>query len=349
MHYRFSTSIAICTLALAGCGSPTQTPPSKAPQKLQPQEPDQWTAVVASRNAALPPATATTGQVVFLRAGSVWRMGPDGGNLEQLTVRGLDAPDESPRLSPDGSLLIYTGTKEGSSQIYLQSMEELIPSPLTSGNDSQASWSPDGSQIVFMRGDARVNRDLFITSIDGESEPILLLQGDDDHPQLAGEPIWSSDGKSIFFSADRRLQQGTGLWRIDIASRTLQPITQSPKDMNWSVDHSANLSPDGKSIVFASNRHSSSSDTAEDFDIYTMNLDGSRLTRLTNDMGTIANPVFSNDGTRIYFASTSLRASGFEWEIFVMAATGGKQRRLSRDEHPENSSPFVAPVHESEL
>lgn len=348
MICRIPICIVIALFALAGCGNTTTAPTVKAPQKITPKAPDPWKAIVAPRSAALPPATSATGQVVFLRAGSVWRMGPDGNNLEQLTVRGLDAGDQSPRLSPDGSMLAYTGTKDGLSQIYLQSMEDLIPSPVTKGNDSDAAWSPDGTMLAFMRGDSRVNRDLYIVDITQESEPTLLLLGDDDRPQAAGAPAWGPDGKSIYLSADRREHQGTRLWQVNVATHTLKAITQAPKDSSWSIDRDINMSPDGKSIVFASNRHTASSDDSEDYDIYTMNLDGSGLTRLTNDPGTTATPVYSSDGSRIYFASTSLRDSGFEWEIFVMAASGGKQRRLSRDEHPENSAPFVAPIYESQ-
>lgn len=348
MTCRIPTSIALALLALGGCGNTSTPPPVKGAQTITPKTPDPWNAIVAPRNADLPPATTATGQVVFLRAGSVWRMGPDGSDLEQLTVRGLDAGDESPRLSPDGSMLTYTGSKDGLSQIYMQSMEDLIPSPITAGNDSEAAWSPDGTMLAFMRGDTRVNRDLYIVDIAQESEPTLILVGDDDRPQAAGAPVWSLDGKSIFLSADRREHQGTRLWQVNIATHTLEPVTQAPKDSPWSIDREISMSPDGETIVFASNRHTASSDDSEDFDIYTMKLDGSGLTRLTNDPGTIATPVYSNDGSRIYFASTSLRDSGFEWEIFVMAASGGKQRRLSRDEHPENSAPFVAPIYESE-
>jgi Tol biopolymer transport system component len=70
-------------------------------------------------------------------------------------------------------------------------------------------------------------------------------------------------------------------------------------------------------------------------------MDGSGLTRLSEDPGTVATPVYSSDGTRLYFASTRIRSAGYEWEIYVMAAGGGEQRRLTREARPENNAPSV--------
>ena len=70
-------------------------------------------------------------------------------------------------------------------------------------------------------------------------------------------------------------------------------------------------------------------------------MDGSGLNRLSDDPGTIADPVYSSDGSRLYFASTRIRTTGYEWEIFVMAAGGGEQKRLTREARPENSAPSV--------
>lgn len=282
-------------------------------------------------------------RLVFLRAGSVWMMGPDGGDPEQLTVRSLEAADESPSLSPDGQLLAYASAKDGTLRVYLQNMEDLIPAPLGEGPDSEPAFSPDGSTLAFLRGDERVNRDLYLLDLrDPQATPRLLLKGDDDHPGLAGGPVFSKDGKAIIMAADRRENQGTALWRIDLASGAMKRIT-TPRNEGaaWICDRSPALSPDGKRIAFVSNRHAGSSDSADDFDLYSVAIDGSGLTRLSDDPGIVADPAYSSDGKRLYFASTRIRQADFEWEIFVMAAGGGEQRRLTREARPENRAPSV--------
>lgn len=302
------------------------------------------TGVIVSRTAPIPPAQNSAERIVFLRAGSVWMMGADGEDPEQLTVRSLETADQGPRVSPDGRQLVYASAKDGTLKLYLQSMDDMIPMAITEGTDSEASWSPDGSQLAFMRGDERVRRDLYVTSAEEGAEPRLVLEGDDDHPEIAGAPMWTADGKSIFLSADRREHLGTSLWRVDLRGGAPERVTPVRNAAPWTRDRWASLSPDGKRIAFASNRHASSSDSADDLDVYSIGIDGSGLTRLSEDPGTVAQPVYSTDGSRLYFASTRVRTAGFEWEIFVMAAGGGEQRRLTREARPENNAPSVASV-----
>lgn len=327
-------------LLFAACGAAPSAPiDQKIHTATAPTDEDQ--AIISSRHADVPEATAASGRIVFLKAGSIWIMDPDGKNVEQLTVRSLDATDEAPCVSPDGSLLAYASAKEGQSKLYVQSMEDMIPNPITEGVDSQPAFSPDGKWIAFMRGDSRERMDLYTIGVGGETPPQLLLEGDDDHPEFVGAPIWTPDGKSIVFSADRRNHQGSVLWQLSLQSLALEPLTSPVENADWIVDKSPRFSPDGSTIVFASNRHANSRDHATDFDVYTIAAKGEALRRLTDDPGTVASPVYSQDGVRLYFASTRIRESGFEWEIYTMAAQGGKQRRLSRDAQPENYAPFV--------
>ncbi len=337
---------------LAACGSSTNAKTTElgpsAPRPLA----ETGSGVIVSRTAPIPKATNKAERIVFVRAGSVWMMGPDGEEAEQLTVRSLEAPDLDPRVSPDGRFLSYASAKDGTQKLYVQSMEDLIPNPVSEGIDGEAAWSPDGRMLAFMRGDALVSRDLYVMSIDtktglASSHATLLLEGNDDHPELAGSPIWSADGKSILLSADRREHQGTGIFEVPVGGGGPRRITPVRNAAPWTRDRWPNLSPDGQRIAFASNRHGSSSDDAEDLDVYTIEINGSGLIRLSEDPGSVAHPVFSTDGTRLYFASTRIRSAGYEWEIFVMAAGGGEQGRLTREARPENYAPSVTSLPDS--
>jgi Tol biopolymer transport system component len=187
-----------------------------------------------------------------------------------------------------------------------------------------------------MRGDPRIRLDLYVAGLGGEPE--LVLKGDDNDPEHSGRPIWSPDGSTIYISADRRQRMGTAIWAVDLDSKRAQRI--SPNDgRSFTVDLDPAVSPDGTRIVFASNRHATSQSAADDFDLYTMRTDGSGLARLTEDPGTVRQPSFSPDGQRIFFASTRIRSAEYEWEIYAMRAAGGVQKRLTRDLHPQNTSP----------
>jgi Ca2+-binding RTX toxin-like protein len=76
-------------------------------------------------------------------------------------------------------------------------------------------------------------------------------------------------------------------------------------------------SPDGTKIAFTSNRQDN------DSEIYTMNPDGSGVTRLTNNRGTDSTPDWSPDGSKIVFQRNI--------EIYTMNADGTNATRLTNN------------------
>lgn len=338
----FITVSAVLGL-VTGCGGSTQTGKSDKTRRA-PSRVDPWRAAVADRHAPVPSPTSKKERVVFLRAGSVWIMGPTGGEPTAISVRSHEAADEAPAFSPDGKRIAYASNKDGKKTIQVVALADMVPKRISdgaAGGDTEPTWSPDGKRIVFVRGHAEDRHDLFVVPADGSRAPELLLRGDDDKPVYAGTPAWSPDGKTIVFSSDRREGKGTGLWLLDVATKRLRRLT-FPRPGAWFVrDRYATWSPDGKHIAFASNRHVASGDQADDYDIYAINPDGSGLIRLTDDPGAAFDPAYSPDGKRIVFTSTRDRKNEYELELYVMAAQGGKQQRMTRDDRPQNSAPSM--------
>ena len=294
-----------------------------------------------------PPPRDERERLVFTRAGSIWMMRPDGSQPAQLTVRAVDAPDEDPAFAPQGDAIAYATRHRASQRIAVLPLDDLISHPVTDGGggDRQPAWSPDGRRIAFMRGDPRVRVDLHIVDVPPRADeartparPDLLVRGDDDVPERVGRPAFSPDGKAIVFSADRREGKGTGLWRCDLATGSLTRLSPVPQRAAHVADLDPAFSPDGGRVAFVSNRHVASADR-DDFDVYTIASDGSGLTRLTDDPGSVREPAYSPDGRRIFFASTRDRRGAYEWELYVMSSNGGRARRLTRDERPQNRAP----------
>lgn len=94
------------------------------------------------------------------------------------------------------------------------------------------------------------------------------------------------------------------------------------------ADLDPSVSPDGKQIVFASTRHSTSAD------IYVKSTSGTTVTRLTNDPANDIQPVLSPDGRYIAYASDRTG----NWDIFVMTSDGRKPFQvtssLAHEIHP---------------
>lgn len=78
------------------------------------------------------------------------------------------------------------------------------------------------------------------------------------------------------------------------------------------------LSPDGRKIVFVSDRDGNR-------EIYVMNRNGSDQTNLTRNAADDWTPCWSPDGTQIAFASFR----DGRWELYIMEADGSNQRRIT--------------------
>jgi TolB protein len=162
---------------------------------------------------------------------------PDGTGVRQLTS---DANiSVSPKLSPDGRQLVYTGYKSGYADVYeidlgSGSRNRIIKFP---GTNSGAAYSPDGRSLaVTLSKDG--NPELYVTSAGGGSPRRLTRT-----PGVESSPTWSPDGNEIIYSSDDR--GAPQLYRISSGGGSGRPI---------STGHGYNTepswSPDGKKVAF---------------------------------------------------------------------------------------------------
>ena len=72
--------------------------------------------------------------------------------------------------------------------------------------------------------------------------------------------------------------------------------------------------PDGKRIIFASNKHDPK---GRDFDLYMIDVDGTREERITWNPTFDSFPMFSPDGKKLVFASNRNAAKEGDTNIFI--------------------------------
>ncbi|MGD0355364.1 MAG: hypothetical protein ABSB31_07985 [Dehalococcoidia bacterium] len=98
--------------------------------------------------------------------------------------------------------------------------------------------------------------------------------------------------------------------------------TRATSDDNSTTDGLPTWSPDGKKIAFAS-------DQSDDYEIWTMNEDGSGRQKVSNRVGWDGLPRWSPDGSKIAFVSEVYKGSGPSYEISVINADGSGMKQLT--------------------
>ena len=185
--------------------------------------------------------------------------------------------------------------------------ENAIPIQRYTG--SYIERSPDGSKIVYSSPRALgSNWEIFVANADGSEEMRLTHSAGTDI-----RPTWGPKGEKVVFTSDRDFEMARrnseSLEEIYIMNA--DGTNQVRLTDNEFEDADPHISPDGKKIVFTSDRDGND-------EIYVMDIDGSNVVRLTNSDFVEEFPRWSPDGTRILFDSTSAGNA----DIHVMNADG---------------------------
>lgn len=163
----------------------------------------------------------------------------------------------------------------------------------------------------------------------------------------AGEGYFSPDGKKIIFQATPKGRDEYQIYTLTLGSSEPKMVSTGKGACTCAF-----FRPDGKRIIFASS-HLDPNLTErrpkihtdgytwnfnEHLDIFSANLDGSDLKRLTDAAGYDAEGSYSADGKHIVFTS---QRDG-DLEIYVMDADGKNQRRITHAKGYDGG-PFFSP------
>ena len=92
--------------------------------------------------------------IVFAYANDLWLTGTEGGEAKRLTS--FQGSESNPRLSPDGTMVAFTGEYDGNTDIYVVPVKGGAPKRLTwhPGTDMMHGWTNNGNKVIFSSGRA---------------------------------------------------------------------------------------------------------------------------------------------------------------------------------------------------
>jgi TolB protein len=242
---------------------------------------------------------------------------------------GVPGPGQ-PAFSPDGKLLAFCSTDTWYVHLFVCHSDGTHARQLTFGTehaDMRRSFSPDGRQIVFARA-ARLRDysfggkiwdkwDIYTINVDGTGLRRLTHK-----ESLSGSPSWSGDRKNIIYQ-EQEVQP-------DYSTRSnIQEVSADGSEHYKTLtadghSYQPSLSVDCRKVVFISDRA-----TPYAFDIYTMNVDGTHVVRLTHENWYTTGPQFTHDGSRVLFLGDTGSRSPARNELWEVKTDGTDLRRVA--------------------
>jgi eukaryotic-like serine/threonine-protein kinase len=153
-------------------------------------------------------------------------------------------------LSPDGTRLVEGRTDAAGVWVVWQldlargTNARFTFDPGGAGN---ATWSPDGTQIVYAPGGGS-STDLYRKPANGAGKEQLIVHGDS-----AMTPLdWSRDGKFLLY-ATRGKDTGRDLWVLPDPGKAAGDIKPAPYLVTPQTENQAKFSPDGQFVSYTSN------------------------------------------------------------------------------------------------
>ena len=184
--------------------------------------------------------------------------------------------------------------------------------------EQHPSWSPDGKQILFTRGDVMTNIDVYVMDADGSNVTRLT-----EHPERDQRGVFSPDGATIAFVSQR--DGDVAIWLMAADGSNPRKLVQGREP---------SFSPDGRRIAFTSSAFD------DNDEIYLIDLDGSNRTRLTENRRKLDwFASFSPKGDRLVYNSEAFGGQ----ELMLMRADGQGQTRISIAEKTYEQEPVWSP------
>ena len=272
------------------------------------------------------PAFSPDGQQIAFRSeregGGLYVMGATGESVRRVLDFGFN-----PSWSPDGWKLVVAtegvsdpGVRKLSSQLWRVNLATGEKRRFPVGDAVQPSWSPHGTRIAYWGLVSGSQRTIWTVGADGK-DPVAVTNDS----FLNWSPVWSPDGKFLYFASDRGGIMN--LWRVPIDEDSGR-VGGEPQVVTTSAEAGAlpSLSKDGSRLLFASSDSKAHLERLE-LDPSQGRVTGAAVPILKSALG-IRSCRISPDGQWIAFHSTVPQE-----DLFVVRVDGSSLRQLTNDRH----------------
>lgn len=312
------------------------------------------------------PALSPDGSQIAFRSeregGGIFLLGLKGELVRRVTDFGFN-----PAWSPDGKEILCATEgiedpriRRHPSEIYRVNLATGQRRRVHEADAVQPSWSPNNFRVAYWGLMPSGRRVIWTVPADGgEARQVT------DGKSIDWNPVWSPDGRHLYFASDR--SGITNLWRVPIDERSGRVLGEpEPVTKSGQASMLLSLSRDGRHIAYTSDETRTilekvgfepasgtlaspavaisqtsnlivAMDVSRDGrwlvyqtaipqeDLFIVHTDGTGLRRLTNDKFKDRQPRWSPDGTRIVFYSNR----GGKYEIWTLRADGSQLERAS--------------------
>ncbi len=212
----------------------------------------------------------------------LYTMNADGSNIQPILSPAFSSwiplIGLSPDWSPDAQRMVYSGcfncdpfpeyflftiNEDGSNLTRISNTDDV---PL---GGVEPNWLAGGQRIAFVRG-----WEIIIINADGTMPRKIVF-----HKPLT-YAAWSPDGCKIAFTGTSEGGRLSEVFYYDLTDKSYHQVTSHTKEEHF---HRPRWSPDGKRLVFRSIPTGRAIPPNSDKFIYTVNIDGSELKRITDD------------------------------------------------------------------